>query len=274
MNLAKSKEIKGAIETFFYKIRLNIGLIRILKSKRFYEFRDIIEKSLEDQIMFYAKFEKVNEIVGFEKATRELSDQFLLNNLEKIWLPILLLLKREEVKQFLINFAEEGGQEALNKLRIDEEFLLTNDSLLENISNRIEDFAFLIDNTTKSWIAKTVEEGINKGMGNFEIAKVIRDSASKTAAVRADIIAEYEVAKAVGEMSTQVFIKNGATEHKWITSRDERVCLVCVANEKAGVLKIGALFPNGTTNTPAHPNCRCYTLPIKSEKIEDIWAGQ
>lgn len=40
-----------------------------------------------------------------------------------------------------------------------------------------------------------------------------------------------------------------------------RVCALCAANAAAGPIAIGAPFPSGHTEPPAHPNCRCAVAP-------------
>ena len=68
MNIQQALQIKRSLETFFYKVRFNIGLHNVLASEQYREFQKNIETSLNNQILYFAKYEKVNSIVGFGRV--------------------------------------------------------------------------------------------------------------------------------------------------------------------------------------------------------------
>ena len=45
-----------------------------------------------------------------------------------------------------------------------------------------------------------------------------------------------------------------ATEHRWITREDEKVCSICAPLD-------GTIFSGASNGPPAHPRCRCVALP-------------
>jgi len=263
--------VRQSLETFFYRIRFNIGLNHALESGVFKSFRSELKKSLRNQILYFAKIEKVNSIIGLRKAVKELTDQDLLINLGKMWIPIFDILSQEDAKKFLIWSANEGGQIAVNKLDPSVEFRLKNEKIVSMIEQRAIDFSKIIDYTTQSWIARTVEEGISMGMNSIDIAKTLRDQSTNVSYFRSDTIAEYELALQIGEMQNEVFKRSGVTHHRWITTRDERTCLECASNEEAGEVEIGDEFPSGVIYTPGHISCRCFIAPVSLHK--EIWTG-
>lgn len=273
MNVQQALQIKRSLETFFYKVRFNIGLHNVIKSPQYINFRKELELAINNQILYYAKYEKVNEIIGMEKAVRNLDDAILLNNLNKIWLPLVDIMERDEIKTYFLWASDRGGQIAVNKLKASDTFHLTNEKLLKRVGGSVGDFFEQIDLTTKSWIARTVEQGLLDDSSILDIAKILRNESISVSSNRADTIAEQETVMLLGEMALEVYIRSGIDAHKWVTNRDERVCLICASNEDAGEVHIGESFPNGSISTPAHIRCRCYTLPVISDSTIDIWLG-
>ena len=272
MDVDKAKQIKRAIESFFYKIKYNVGLTSILESNKYHEFRDTLETALKDQVLYFAKFEKINEIIGVNKAVRSLTDDLFLPHLDRIWIPLISLISEQILTDFFIFSADKSGQDAVNKLSSDAKFRLTNQKEIEKLQTMILLMIGQIDATTKSWIARTIEEGINNDFSIIDIARSLRDEASHIAKTRSDIIAENQAAQVSGLITNEVYLRSGVTQHRWVTAHDERTCPICMANENAGIIDIGSEFPSGALYPPSHISCRCYTLPV-ADNIEDIWIG-
>jgi hypothetical protein len=47
----------------------------------------------------------------------------------------------------------------------------------------------------------------------------------------------------------------------WAIDPNEAACADCEDNSLAGPVAAGESFPTGHTSAPAHPGCRCLTLP-------------
>ena len=47
----------------------------------------------------------------------------------------------------------------------------------------------------------------------------------------------------------------------WTIDPSEAACADCEDNSLAGAIPAGESFPTGHTSAPAHPGCRCLTLP-------------
>ena len=274
MNLQQLKKVQQAIESFFYKIRFNIGLYNLLHNRNFYNFQNKINDALKKQILYFAKVEKINDIIGFEKAVKELTEKDLLTKIKKLWIPLTAFIGIPILNSYLRRAAEKGGQIGLDKLKIDKKFKLVNKKILELVEKRTKESIELIDRTTQDWIARTIEQGLRDNLSHIEIAKLLRNNAIQSAKERSTLIAEQEAALMIGELETEVYKKNGIESYKWITSRDELVCIDCMANEEAGEVKVGEIFPGGVLTTPQHQRCRCMIMPILSKTMEITWTGQ
>lgn len=274
MDLLQASLIKNAVERFFYKSRFNIAIHKIVTSDEYKEFREKLEDAIKRQILYFAKVDKVNRIVGFTKAVKELTELDLLENLDLFWVSILAFIEEEEFKSHLARSAKEGGQFAIGKTGDGREFLMHDRKVQDKISLRSEKIPDLIDKTTKEWIARTIEEKLLEGASHVEIAKFLRDQALKHARLRSELIAEYEAVLIMGEVEREFMLRNNIVKHKWITSRDELVCPICVANEEAGIISTSDEFPSGHKTTPAHHRCRCFLEPVLPENFELIWWGQ
>lgn len=79
---------------------------------------------------------------------------------------------------------------------------------------------------------------------------------------RARRIATTEVTRAYAEGNNQAWTASGVVDEKeWTTSADEKVCSVCgPLDERRVPLDEG--FTDDIFNPPAHPQCRCWILPV------------
>jgi SPP1 gp7 family putative phage head morphogenesis protein len=274
METKKLKRIRRAIERFFYSIKFNIALHKVFSAPRHKDLRKKIKIALEKQMIFYSKVSKVDEIVGVEKASKELTNKNLLRNLLLIWIPLSEFLNRDELNEYLIATANEGGKSALRKLNVDDNFVLENKVLIDKVNKRVDVVFKDLDKTTQSWIARTVQEGLKSKKKHADIARMIKSDAKRVAMVRADIITEHEAATVLGMVELEVYKRNGVQFHRWITSRDEKVCPKCDANESVGETPIGDAFPTGSITPPDHVRCRCFIMPVIPLDFKVKWQGK
>ena len=75
------------------------------------------------------------------------------------------------------------------------------------------------------------------------------------------LISRSEVTWAGSAAALEVYRRAGITWKRWITRNDAKVCFRCKANQAAGPVPLGAMFPGGTTAPLQHPRCRCSVLP-------------
>jgi len=268
MNSHQLKKVKLLVESFFYKARFNIFLHEALNTPEYKAFKKKVEQAIQKQLLYFAKAEKIEKVIRVEKKEESLLDRIIF-----FWVPLTQFIKVMEIKDYTEWASNLGGQTALDKLKIGEKFDLTDKGLLANIKQRPKELVNLVDTTTQSWLSQTIKAGLDKNLSAYEIAQMIHRHASITARERSEMIAEQEVALAMGEMEMEVYKRNGIKKQKWITARDEVTCVACMENEEEGEITVGHEFPSGVLFPPAHLRCRCMTVPVISKEVETPWVG-
>lgn len=118
-------------------------------------------------------------------------------------------------------------------------------------------------------IKRTVLSSIVTGKGTDDIVRdlgrVIEDKESfrhagskvfTKAQYRMEMIARTEVLRAHNQGRIKFYGEVGVRKLEWMTVQDERMCPVCGALD-------GRVFDTGSfPSQPAHPNCRCSSLPV------------
>lgn len=111
---------------------------------------------------------------------------------------------------------------------------------------------------------KVVGQAVGRWVNNGEpLQSLINDLEPAFGRTRAERVAATEVTRAYAEGSTRTYQESGVVQKvEWATARDERVCIICgpLEGKTAPVgSQIGGYYP------PAHPNCRCWILPVVKE---------
>ncbi|MCG3204067.1 MAG: hypothetical protein KCHDKBKB_00770 [Elusimicrobia bacterium] len=269
----KIQKVKDSIEAFFYKVRLNIAWHTALGGEEVAAFNKLIRSGIERQLLHFAKVEQVNRVIGVSKAVRELTDNLLLPEIDNLWIPLLAIIDEAEIQNYHLWAANTGGQIAIDKMGADQKFSLEKDNIIATIKAKASPLANQLDETTKNWVARTMQEGLRDGLSHVEIAELIRNTARKTAQARADLISENEATEMMGEMEMMVYKESGVKYTTWVTARDEMVCPLCMANEEAGKVATGEVFPSGAVAPPQHSHCRCFVKPFITSG-EEVWDGR
>lgn len=107
-------------------------------------------------------------------------------------------------------------------------------------------------------MAKTIKaelsEGIVKGEGMNKLAKRVSDSTGVPMR-RARVMARTETMFAFNTAKDEEFRKYGIEKVEWVAALDERMCKECGSYH-------GKIYPiDEAPDCPAHPNCRCTTIP-------------
>lgn len=113
-----------------------------------------------------------------------------------------------------------------------------------------------INNTTLNDIGNALGESVALGLAPKQAAKLIRQSIASPA--RALTISITEMRRAVSTTTIERYKSFGLTQMRWVTFTP---CDKCEMNDQV-VANIGAPFPSGDTQTPAHPNCQCRLAPV------------
>jgi hypothetical protein len=110
--------------------------------------------------------------------------------------------------------------------------------------------------TTLTDIGNAIGEAIELGLDAKRSAKLIGNHVASPA--RALTIAITEQNRAISAATQNRYLDAGLKEQEWLVFEP---CVICAKNAGQKV-SIGAPFPSGDTQPPAHPNCRCALAPV------------
>lgn len=105
---------------------------------------------------------------------------------------------------------------------------------------------------------QTVIDGVVRGVGWGETARVLREETGYTLA-KAEQIVRTESVAASHAARVATYAEAGVSLGQWFATMDSRVCGYCAA-------RAGNIYKLTEMHIPAHPNCRCFAAPY-----EQIW---
>lgn len=136
-----------------------------------------------------------------------------------------------------------------------------------------------INATTRERVREVLVQGASEGWSYSQTAKELRGLFDGFRVPdprlhirdRAELIAVTEVGEAY-EAGRQMVIdsltaQGVATEKRWLTAGDERVCPICEPNGLAEWIGSGEAFPSGHAHPLGHPACRCDLLVRVAELV-------
>ena len=124
--------------------------------------------------------------------------------------------------------------------------------LLTNAGITLKGFS----DTTLTDIGNAIGEAIELGLDAKTSAKNIMNHVANPA--RALSIAITEQNRAISTATQNRYLESGIEKNEWLVFQP---CDICAKN--AGqIVSIGAPFPSGDTQPPAHPHCRCALAPV------------
>jgi hypothetical protein len=124
--------------------------------------------------------------------------------------------------------------------------------LLEGAGITLKGFS----DTTLTDIGNAIGEAIELGLDAKVSAKNILNHVANPA--RALSIAITEQNRAISTATANRYLDAGLSQMEWLVFQP---CKICAENEGKKV-SIGAPFPSGHTQPPAHPHCRCALAPV------------
>ena len=124
--------------------------------------------------------------------------------------------------------------------------------LLTNAGITLKGFS----DTTLTDIGNAIGEAIELGLDAKTSAKNILNHVANPA--RALSIAITEQNRAISTATSNRYLEAGLEKMEWLVFQP---CNICAKNANQ-IVSIGAPFPSGDTQPPAHPHCRCALAPI------------
>ena len=176
------------------------------------------------------------------------------------------------------------GQDALDGLDSDISFNANdpyvNDYLQGKIGRRIE----YINETTRTRLAETLQEGINQGESIPTLANRVSEVFDEAKNVRSETIARTETMSSVNGATYAGYKQSNVVESKeWIATPDARVRPHHISMDGQTV-RLDAMFTSGLGNNAEHPglfgipeedvNCRCTIAPITRNDERSRYADE
>jgi hypothetical protein len=151
------------------------------------------------------------------------------------------------VDNVALSFARERAAEMVGMKWVDGK-LITN-----------PDARWVIDDMARQSIRDTVSRAFEEGLTPHQVSQAITEDKSFQPR-RALNIARTELATAQDFGSLAYFKAAGVKGKKW---SQYDACPTCQANAAQGAIPIDEAFQSGHQHAPAHPSCRCRTLPVE-----------
>lgn len=148
---------------------------------------------------------------------------------------------------------------------------IMNEDLLKWAKGHAAEQVAHITDTTRDQIKRIINEGLDKGLSNAEIADSIKGLAEINSVGRARRIADTEVHNSIIKGNHQAQVDAGVKKKKWLTAGDEavRTWHVSLNGQVRGInekYSNGLMHP-GDPDGPASEivNCRCISVPAGFE---------
>lgn len=134
-------------------------------------------------------------------------------------------------------------------------FDLVNDTVLSFSREYMDDWWRALATTSRNQMRTAISGWIQSGAPLSSLTKQLTPLFGKT---RAGMIASTETTRLYADGNTIGYGAAGVTTVEWRTSRDERVCQVCLPLH-------GDTFAIGSNRPPAHVGCRCSIVPVTAD---------
>lgn len=167
----------------------------------------------------------------------------------------------EAIEQAGIQFANDIGST----------FTLYDPTIQDYIGTRTENYATIVNSTTKNKIDDLLKQGVEQNLSITQMRETITKYFKTQATFRATRIARTEVVSGTNLGRMQSMKQSDRVKHHmWATQRDEQVRDSHSAVDGV-VVKVGESFPVGAgymgdDRYPSDINERCYTFPTKVDK--------
>lgn len=264
------------IEKFVYQKGTNVALYNAEHSKTYIVMQKSVYRYLFGDIKYIADYkDKLPFLMSLAKGKLNTTAQ-LFTQLSAL-LEVKKTGKELDFGSYLVWAGTQGGQAFLDKvgITIDGVFGLKDQRFIDYFNDYSKLLISNVDNYTKEWIANKIQEGKNNGLTPFQIQQSLIDDGKLISEIRAERIVITETAQAMKVIENEAARRLGIHSMIWRTSRDERVCPICLpldGKEK----EIGKLYEGGYDGPPAHVSCRCYEEEVIPDEFvipDKVWLG-
>jgi len=160
--------------------------------------------------------------------------------------------------------AAEAGIDALSRLPDipPETFDLVNQDAVQYASEHAADLVTQVVETTRDALRALTVRAVEEGWSPRQFAQAI-EQAHAFSATRAGVIAQQELAMAASAGNRSAWRRSGVvTGRRALLSDGHDKDDECDENVAAGVIPIGASYPDGSDGPPFHVGCQCGEVAV------------
>jgi len=173
----------------------------------------------------------------------------LAQALKGLLLPVFEKMFRDAMEQALIELPDTGIDR--DQLEID---------AADYIRDYVDDLIDGMEDTTKERVRSSLENWIDAGEDLPALEQRMTDIFD--APWRAKMVAATESVRFLAYSRERTWMASRVIKKKeWQTAADDLVCPIC-GPLQGEIRKLGSRFSGGIENPPAHPNCRCWIVPV------------
>lgn len=281
---AKKKELKPYLVT--NEERDNFQ--KFLNIKSVAKFEELLAKKASASFTQQQRIVVDNlgsELKEYKKTKKDLGDEEIRRKatelLKKIWdadLESLNSIFEDNIEPAILELVREQAFNTASYLNLTVGDITESRDVADAISKLSIKLAKDVDETTRTNILRTLEQGFAAGESVTSITSRVQAVFEQASSVRAEMIARSESIRASNYAAEEVYKQSGIAYKEWITASDERTCPYC-ASMDGKRLQVGKPFWKvGQTLTvddedlnfnfldvdgpPLHPNCRCTLGPV------------
>lgn len=198
------------------------------------------------------KLSLINRLTHTKDATNEVVN-FLIDDQEYGgWAAVVYNATQEGLQRIF----EKSGQTTLANLQLQTDFSMSNDRAINWLKDHALEDSDSYSGTMKDGIISAVQQGVEQGGTNENIADSINQYFDDTSDYSAMRIARTETINAYGAGTLEGYKQSGVVSGKyWIA--DANACPICEGNVDDGVIGLDEDFSSGDDAPAAHPNCEC-----------------
>jgi len=180
----------------------------------------------------------------------------------------------EEMFESLLVQGNASGTDLATELltaRSNQDYESFGDIPFDALANQARDGARRLRNHTDDFISTAqaaVEEAIIRGQGARALTRQLKKSLGTTKS-KAEMIARTELSSSYNGAAYARYERAGVKYFQWMAVPSHTLCPFCAGRN-------GNVYRIGVAKIPAHPRCRCYSLPYspkwrKDGLIDDQW---
>jgi hypothetical protein len=260
-------KIDGSVHNLrtFFKSGDNVWLGRALNSSMAKAFKREVARNIYAQIEFITP-DRIALVT--HRLTKSINGD-MYDVVVAIFIEngFLKRLSKEAIDKFLLWAGGEGGQAFYDKANIGGTYDLKDPDLIRVLGERANYLIDTVDKTTKDWIVRQIQDGVDEGLTNQEIAERLHKSGKNISMTRAELITHAETSNAMNTVEHRG-MRNTYTKKRWVTSHDNNVTDDCRRNEEEGEVPMDYRYgEEGVLYPPRFPRCRCYIEPVIESRL-------